>query len=86
MFLGDYADDKWYRNYTIPKIVRIGTIFTDQEFARLYEVNLSTVKRWKESVKMASNPKTRICSNLKDNWIIRTDGKWEKAGCWPHFE
>ena len=86
MFLGDYTDDKWYRNYTIPKIVLTGRIFTDQEFARLYEVNLSTVKRWKESVKMASNPKTRICSNLKDNWIIRSDGKWEKAGCRPHFE
>lgn len=35
MFLGDYKNTKWYRNYTIPKIVFVGRIFTDQEFARL---------------------------------------------------
>ena len=29
MFLGDYENTKWYRNYTIPKIVFVGRIFTE---------------------------------------------------------
>ena len=86
MFLGDYENTKWYRNYTIPKIVFVGRIFTDQDFARLYEVSLSTVKRWKGSVKNGNNPKTNLCSNLTENWTVRSDGKWEKSGCWPDFE
>lgn len=86
MFLGDYENIKWYQNYTIPKIVFVGRIFTDQEFARLYEVSLSTVKRWKGSVKNGNNPKTNLCSNLTENWTVRSDGKWKKSGCWPDFE
>ena len=63
MFLGDYENTKWYRNYTIPKIVFVGRIFTDQEFARLYEVSLSTVKRWKGSVKNGNNPFPKLGYN-----------------------
>ena len=77
MWLGDSND--WYRNYTIPKIVLVGRIFTDQEFANLYEVSLSTVKRWKKHIKNGSNPKTNLCPHLTNNWIIRSDGKWEKV-------
>lgn len=79
MFLGNYNDNQEYRNYTIPKIVLVGRTFTDQEFARLYEVSLSTVKRWKGSVKNGNNPKTNLCSNLTKNWTVRSDGKWEKT-------
>jgi len=78
MCLGDSNDIKWYREYTIPRIVLVGRIFTDQEFAVLYEVSLSTVKRWKKRIKNGINFKTKLCSNLTDHWIIRTDGKWEK--------
>nr|QNL31606.1 MAG: hypothetical protein [Bacteriophage sp.] len=67
MLLGNYNDDQEYRNYTIPRIVFVGRTFTDREFASLYEVSLSTIKKWKESVRNGSNPETNLCSNLIDN-------------------
>lgn len=79
MFLGNYNDVQEYRNYTIPRIVFVGRTFTDREFASLYEISLSTVKRWKKSVKNGSNPETNFYLNLTDNWMIRSDGKWEKT-------
>jgi len=79
-YLSLFSDDiKWHRKYIIPRIVPLGRIFTDQEFAVLYDVNLSTVKRWKKHVQ-GSNPKPiNSRSHLTDHWIIRTDGKWEKS-------
>ena len=83
--LNGLSDDQKFfaKSYIIPTLIKStetsGKTFTDKEIAELYEINLTTVRRWKKDVKNRSQPNTKLCSTLPHNWIIRKDGKWEKT-------
>ena len=67
------------RSHIIPALIDAGETFTDKEIAEIYDVSLTTIRRWKKDIKTRSQPNTKLCSTLPHNWIIRKDGKWERT-------
>jgi transposase len=63
------------RSHITPALIDAGETFTDKEIAEIYDVSLTTIRRWKKSVKARRQPNTKLCSTLPHSWIIKKDGK-----------
>lgn len=42
------------RSHITPALIKVGETFTDKEIAEIYNVSLTTVRRWKKDVKNRS--------------------------------
>ena len=67
------------RSHIIPELIDAGKTFTDKEIAEIYDVSLTTIRRWKKAVKARRQPNTKLCSTLPHSWIIKKNGKWERT-------
>ena len=67
------------RSHIIPALIDAGETFTDKKIAEIYDVSLTTIRRWKKDIKTRSQPNTKLCSTLHHSWIIEKDGKWERT-------
>ena len=67
------------RSHITPALIKAGQTFTDKEIAEIYDVSLTTIRRWKKDIKTCSQPNTKLCSTLHHSWIIEKDGKWERT-------
>ena len=67
------------RSHITPALIQAGETFTDKEIAEIYDVSLTTIRRWKKDVKARRQPNTKLCSTLPHSWIIEKDGKWERT-------
>lgn len=67
------------RSHITPALIQAGETFNDKEIAKIYDVSLTTIRRWKKDVKARCQPNTKLCSTLLHSWIIRKNGKWERT-------
>ena len=67
------------RSHIIPALIDAGETFTDKEIAEIYDVSLTTTRRWKKDIKACRQTNTKLCSTLHHSWIIKKDGKWERT-------
>jgi DNA invertase Pin-like site-specific DNA recombinase len=59
------------RSHIIPELIDAGKTFTDKEIAEIYDVSLTTIRRWKKAVKARRQPNTKLCSTLPHSFIIK---------------
>ena len=67
------------RSHIIPALIDTGESFTDNQIAEIYDVSLTTVRRWKKDIKARRQSNTKLCSTLLHSWIIKKDSRWERT-------
>lgn len=67
------------RSHITPALIQAGETFNDKEIAEIYDVSLTTIRRWKKDIKSRRQPNTKLCSTLPHSWTIKKDGKWERT-------
>ncbi len=69
------------KSYIIPTLIESGETFADKEIAELYEINLTTVCKWRKDIKNEWEPNTGLCCSysLSKIWKIKNNKMWERT-------
>ena len=86
--LNGLNDDQRFftKSYIIPNLIESGETFTDGEIANLYEINLTTARKWRKYIRNEWEPNTNLCCSysLPKIWKIRDNKMWERTGYNPN--
>nr|QNL31609.1 MAG: hypothetical protein [Bacteriophage sp.] len=80
------GDQKFFaKSYIIPTLIEStetsGKTFTDGEIAELYEINLTTARKWRKYIRKEWEPSTNLCCSysLPKIWKINDNKMWERT-------
>ena len=79
-------DQKFFaKSYIIPTLIEStetsGKTFTDKKIAKLYEINLTTARKWRKYIINEWEPNTNLCCSysLPKIWKIKDNKMWERT-------
>lgn len=90
--LNGLSDDQKFfaKSYIIPTLIEptetSGKTFTDREITELYEINLTTARKWRKYIRNEWEPNTNLCCSysLARIWKIKDNKMWERTGYNPN--